>query len=364
MAQAHIRASIEDRFHVDLVVGRSILGSLGELIEGYEGAFLVVDSMLPSNVKDLLLKAAETVGLLGYLEGGGEGSKELEWVVSVWRSMAERGVGRRSVVVVAGGGALLDSAGFAAATFMRGLDTVYVPTTSLAMLDAAVGGKTGVNLGGYKNVVGAFHHPRLVAADVSILAGLPSEPYRQGFAEAVKHAALDGESSLSMLESAVEGVKSRDVKVLEGIVEWSLKFKLSVVSRDFRERGLRRILNLGHTVGHAIESASGFAIPHGDAVAMGMVVELGLSVELAGLEADDAHRIIDVLRLYDLPVSPPDALLPEASRYVRGDKKRVGSRIAMPLLEKPGKPVIVPVELSLVESVMRSGVWKRWLYAQ
>jgi 3-dehydroquinate synthase len=354
VAQAHLSAVIEDRVRVEVVVGAGAVEEAGERLAGYDGAFLVLDSGLPSGLAGRV-KAAVSRGtrLLGVSLGGGESAKSLSWVAGLWEAMASAGVTRGSVLVAAGGGALLDAAGFAAATYMRGIDTVYVPTTSLAMLDAAVGGKTGVNVAGAKNIVGAFHHPALVAADVGVLAGLPERQFRQGLAEAVKHAALESRLALERISRSSDDIMARDLEALSRLVEWSLSFKLSVVSRDYRERGLRRILNLGHTVAHAIEAASGFTVPHGEAVSMGLALEAELSVELAGLQPWEAGEIRDVLASLGLPVEASPGLLKAAASKLRMDKKRRGGAIAMPLLEAIGRPVIIEVDLAFLESWLR-----------
>ena len=358
MAQASLRARsyrLREEVETEIVVGPGAVRVLSEKLGGYDGAFIAYDEGAPKWLVDAVnAHVSSSTRALGYLAGGGERVKDLEWVRVLWEALLSSGATRGSVVVAVGGGALLDAAGFAASTYMRGLDLVSIPTTSLAMMDAAVGGKTAVNLGGFKNVVGTYHHPRIVVADVEVLRGLPGRVFIQGLAEAVKHAALESRVRLRWLESSSERILERGDGALTSLVYWSLSFKMSVVERDYREGGWRRILNLGHTVGHALESASGFTIPHGEAVAMGLSVEAELSVELAGLSPGEVEELRAALRSYGLPTDPPRELLARASGALRADKKRVGGRIVMPLLESIGKPVLVEVGVEELGSWLKA----------
>ena len=310
MAQAALKARshrLREEVETEIIVGPGAVRVLSEKLGGHDGAFIAYDRGAPRWLLDAVkTHVGSSTRVLGYLAGGGEEVKDLGWVKRLWEALLSVGATRGSVIVAVGGGALLDAAGFAASTYMRGLDLTSIPTTSLAMMDAAVGGKTAVNLGGFKNVVGTYHHPRIVVADVEVLRELPHRVFLQGLAEAVKHAALESKARLRWLGSASRGVMERDVYVLTSLVDWSLSFKMSVVERDYREEGRRRILNLGHTVGHALESASGFTLPHGEAVAMGLSVEAELSVELVGLSPWEADELRATLKSYGLPTDPPE----------------------------------------------------------
>jgi len=299
--------------------------------------------------------AGAGVRVLGRRECGGERCKSVEWVVDTWRWLAAAGAARSTTAFIVGGGALLDAGGFAAATFMRGLPTVLVPTTTLAAFDAAVGGKTAANLEG-KNVVGAFHNPRAVIVEPRLLAGLPERAFRSGFAEAVKHSLLSGWEGMEFLEAVAPPALERDYEALARLALWSLDYKMSVVARDPRERGLRRILNLGHTVGHVVEAASGYTLTHGEAVSIGLAAELMLSVEEAGLPPSAASRAVAMLKRLGLPVEPPGHVarraLAEARRLLMLDKKRVGGSIVVPLLEEPGRPVLREVSIDRLVRLM------------
>ncbi len=358
MAQAALKARsyrLMEEVETEIIVGPGAVRVLSEKLGGRDGAFIVYDRGVPRQLLDAVKAyVGASTRVLGYLAGRGEGVKDLGWVKRLWEALLSSGATRGSVIVAVGGGALLDAAGFAASTYMRGLDLASIPTTSLAMMDAAVGGKTAVNLGGFKNVVGTYHHPRMVVADVKVLRELPHRVFLQGLAEAVKHAALESKARLVWLESGSREVLERDVEALTRLVDWSLSFKMSVVERDYREGGWRRVLNLGHTVGHALESASGFTLPHGEAVAMGLSVEAELSVDIAGLSPGEAEDLRATLRSYGLPTEPPKDLLAKAAGALRADKKRVGDKIVMPLLEAIGKPVLVEVGVGELESWLKS----------
>lgn len=294
------------------------------------------------------------VRILGSLECGGEACKSVEWAIKAWRALLEAKASRGTTVIIIGGGALSDAAGFVASTFMRGLKTILVPSTTLSMFDAAVGGKTAVNLNG-KNVVGTFHHPSTVIVDPSLALALPERSYKDGFAELVKHSLLAGGEGIALVEVLGPKAANRDPGALLELAVWSLLFKMSVVARDPRESGLRRILNLGHTVGHALEAASGYSLTHGEAVAIGLVAELELSSRIAGLDPKILSWTRMVLRRFGLPIEPPGGIdLGRAAKLVLLDKKRVNDKILMPLLRRPGDVYIDEVPVDLVIKIISS----------
>jgi 3-dehydroquinate synthase len=242
-------------------------------------------------------------------------------------------VGRDGAIVAVGGGVTGDLAGFVAATYLRGIPFAQVPTTALAMIDAAVGGKTGVDVPRGKNLVGAFHHPRLVLADTDTLRTLPAAAFADGLAEAIKHGVIADADYLGFLERESGPILSREASALTRVIARSVEIKAVIVAADPIETGRRAVLNFGHTVGHAIEAASGCGVTHGAAVAAGMVIEARIG-ERAGLTAPGtADRIGAVAGRFGLPAAPPPGLGVDALLgYMRSDKKvRAGAiRFAVP----------------------------------
>lgn len=235
----------------------------------------------------------------------GEESKVRATKARLEDAMLAAGVGRGACVVAVGGGVVLDLAGFVAATYMRGIAHLNVATTLLAQVDAAVGGKTGVNTPHGKNLVGAFHHPRGVLLDTESLASLPDDELRSGLAEAVKHAVLRDAALFERIEAwAADPLRASLVPPAEVIARCT-EIKAEVVATDDRDQGMRHILNYGHTVAHGIEHATGHAVPHGHAVAIGMVVETRLAVQAGRFDASSLARLVALLDALGLPTAPP-----------------------------------------------------------
>jgi len=263
----------------------------------------------------------------------GEAAKTRETKQRIEDRLLKLGAGRDWAILALGGGVTGDLAGFVAATWHRGVPLIQVPTTLLAMIDAAVGGKTAVNLRGGKNLVGAMHQPLAVWADVATLGTLSDRVYREGLAELVKAAVIADAGLFRWLEAHVNELRSRKRAVVIEAVTRAIRIKGRVVRQDERELGRRAILNFGHTVGHALESLSGYTLRHGSAVAIGMAVEARLAVQLGGFTGRAADRLIALLRAFDLPVELPAGSVP--ARIVgatRADKKsrRGRARYALP----------------------------------
>ena len=264
----------------------------------------------------------------------GERAKTRDTKARLEDELFELGAGRDTVVVALGGGVTGDLAGFLAATWNRGVPLISVPTSLLAMVDAGLGGKTGVNLPGAKNVVGAFHQPVSLWADVRLLRTLPARTYRAGLAEAVKTAAVLDAGLFGYLEANVRRLLLREERVLATMVARCLALKGRLVARDERDAGVRAVLNFGHTAAHAIEAVTGFRVPHGEAVSMGVVAEARLARDVTGFPAAHAERIEDLLRAFGLPVRPPRGIDPqELLRAFLSDKKtrKAAVRCALPL---------------------------------
>lgn len=251
---------------------------------------------------------------------GGEAGKTLAQCERLLRALSGAGLDRGSLLIACGGGVVGDLAGLAAALYLRGIEFWQVPTTLLAMVDSSVGGKTAVNLPEGKNLVGALHPAARVFVDVELLTGLPEAEYRSGLAEAIKMAiGCDGEL-FGHLERHADAILARDLAALDPVVVRSIAAKIAVVEQDPREQGPRRILNLGHTLGHALEAHSGFTVPHGHCVARGLHLALGLAATAGTMPAAQASRAAALLTRYGhprTPLPPAAELLPFLAR----DKK-------------------------------------------
>jgi 3-dehydroquinate synthase len=252
----------------------------------------------------------------------GEQSKSRDSWARLTDALLERGFGRDSGIIALGGGVTGDLAGFVAATYMRGLPYVQVPTTLLAMLDASVGGKTGVDTAKGKNLVGSFHPPAAVIADPLALGSLPERDYRAGLAEAVKHGLIADRDYFEWMETHASELTRRDPGALTRLIRRSVEIKAEVVSHDERESGRRAILNAGHTVAHALEQVSNYRLPHGEAVAVGLVLECELAEQLGLAGSGLRQRVSQLLTGLGLPDRVPTGIDPAALlRSMLGDKK-------------------------------------------
>lgn len=279
----------------------------------------------------------------------GEDSKSPARLEALCRRMLAAGLDRGAFVVALGGGVVGDLAGFAAAVFMRGIPCVQVPTSLLAMVDSAVGGKTGVNLPEGKNLLGAFHQPALVLADPATLRTLPRREYLSGLAEAVKYGVIRDAAFFQWLENERAALAAGDPGRLEAVVARCCEIKADVVARDEREGGLRAILNFGHTAGHALEQAAGYGTYlHGEAVAVGMVFAARLAQRVLGFPAGEAARLEELLRALGLPTAAPGVPWERLQAALRRDKKNQDQRPRYVLARRLGETQTgceVPAEL-------------------
>ncbi|MGH8233501.1 MAG: 3-dehydroquinate synthase [Rhodanobacteraceae bacterium] len=258
----------------------------------------------------------------------GEEHKNLEAVAQVLDALAQLGATRDACVLALGGGVVGDIAGFAAACWMRGIDFVQVPTTLLAMVDSSVGGKTGVDHPAGKNLIGAFHQPCEVIADLDTLTTLPERELRAGLAEVIKTACICDADFFVWLETHVDALLARDTDALTHAITRCCRFKAAVVERDERESGERALLNFGHTFGHALEAEAGYGtLLHGEAVAIGMVLAARISMHLGMADTTDVQRLAALLTQCGLPTTPPVGLAHEAllARMQLDKKNRAGS---------------------------------------
>jgi len=269
--------------------------------------------------------------------GIGEKNKTLHTLTHIYNRLLEYNADRSSFIVAAGGGIVCDVAGFAASTYMRGIPFGFISTTLLSQVDASVGGKNGVNFGGYKNMIGTFNQPRFVLCDTAMLQTLPEQEFVSGFAEIVKAAAIRNAALFEYLEQNIEKALLRDSEVIRHLVIESVKIKADVVQHDEREQGERRILNFGHTFGHAVEALAG--VSHGEAVSIGMMMAVRRSVAECGFPQNQADRLERLLVRLGLPVTT-DVPAEEILRTLLKDKKRENNDIHFVLLNEIGEAII------------------------
>jgi len=271
----------------------------------------------------------------------GERHKTLNTLETVLDALVEARLSRDGTVIALGGGVIGDIAGFAAAVYQRGIAYVQVPTTLLAQVDSSVGGKTGVNHPGGKNLIGAFHQPRAVIADTDTLSTLPDRELSAGLAEVIKYGCIWDPALFEWLESNIARLRSRDPEALEAAIARCCAIKAEIVGRDERESSLRAILNFGHTFGHAIEAATHFEQwLHGEAVGLGMIMAADLSARLGRIARPDAARIRALVAAAGLPVDPPRIGAGRAADLMRMDKKVLGGRVRLVLLERLGRATV------------------------
>lgn len=327
----------------DVIIGRNAISVLGteakKVCPNATKALLVSETNVAplylDSVKNELAKAGVDVSC--YVFEAGERSKNINEIAGMWNKMAEEGFTRTDVVVSLGGGVTTDMAGFAASTFLRGISVIHIPTSLLAMVDASVGGKTGIDIPMGKNQVGAFWQPSLVIEDTSMLKSLPDEVFTEGMAEVIKYAFIMDEPLYEVLKNANGDLS--DESVLEDVITSCVEDKADVIKSDEKDNGRRQILNYGHTAGHVIERDSGFTKPHGICVAKGMGIFIDACVKAGTLADSEASKMLSLLKLYNLPAE--DEITPE--EIVAGamnDKKKRGDILSVILANKIGSAEI------------------------
>ena len=338
-------------------IGEGLLAHVGEIarensLVGH--AAILTDEHVAKLYSEPLRGSLEQKGFVvsSHLVESGESSKSLAVAERVCEALAQSGINRQSFIVALGGGVVGDLAGFVAAIYYRGIPVIHVPTTVMAQVDSSIGGKTAVNLRAGKNLVGAFHQPRVIIADTDTLKTLGRREWNEGFAEVIKYGVIRDASLLSQLE---QGITS-----MPDLVEHCVEIKASyVVEDEFETTGNRALLNFGHTLGHAIEAAAGYGkLLHGEAIALGMMAALDVSVRRAGLSAEEAKRVKAVIQRYELPNRLPGEIsLAAILSTVFADKKFVDGRIRFVVSPQLGEAVladdIVQADLELALDSIR-----------
>lgn len=345
---------VEAKKEYDVVVGTGLLADCGESIKAVTGvcrAAVITDS----NVSKLYLdKVIKSLGLAGFetdsfVFRAGESSKNIETLSEILEFLAENSYTRSDILVALGGGVVGDITGFAAAVYLRGVRFVQLPTTLLAMVDSSVGGKTAIDLAAGKNLAGAFYQPEVVLADTDTLKTLDKTELANGFAESIKYGVLFDNELFELFGDELSGDK------LEKAISECVAHKARVVKNDEFDRGERKLLNLGHTIGHAIEKCSGYAIPHGHAVAAGMAMIARASEKLGLAEMGTSDKIDKMLVRYSLPTDCPRFDDKELLSAALGDKKREGGSITLIIPEKIGGSVLKEESVAELEKYITLG---------
>ena len=335
----------QSAYHAQIVFGRHHISAMG----GYDVIIAPIGDLdcntplivTDENVAKLHLeKIVQSVGndAKSVVISAGEEHKNLETISVLWKAFLENGLDRKSTVIALGGGMVSDLVGFAASTYMRGINWVCIPTTLLSMVDASLGGKTGFDLPEGKNLIGSFHPPKLVLADPKLLETLPDRELRSGMAEVVKHGMISDPELFVLCSRGMSWIKNN----LEEIVKRAMTVKIKIIEEDPYEQGFRAALNLGHTVGHAVELVSGFELRHGEAISIGIVTEARYAEKIGLARKGMAEQILDVLSAIGLPVRIPQELVREdIIQAMRVDKKRSKGVVRFAL----------PVEIGRVELV-------------
>jgi len=312
-----------------------------------------VASLYGSTLMNSFAEAGITAKLFTFPQG--EESKNLQTFGTLHRELAQAGFDRSDVLVGLGGGVTGDMTGFVAATYMRGISFVQVPTTLLAQVDSSVGGKTGVDIPEGKNLVGAFYQPQVVYIDTAVLTTLPMKEYCGGLAEVIKYGVIQDKEFFLFLEDNIDQILSLDRVTIQKMIFTCCRIKADVVAEDEKESNIRRILNYGHTIGHGIEAASDYSIIHGEAVAMGMVAALRLAVGSGLCKRQEAGRVATLIHNYGLPTEIPHDLDRDRIKgYLLSDKKTIGKRVFYVLPTEIGKVVITDdVEDVVVQEALK-----------
>ncbi len=339
-------------------IGSGLLAQAGSYLRerGFAGRLVVITDTAVNKLYGAVLgRALEADGFqVSTLEvPPGEAQKSLESAGRLYRELTEVNAERTTPILALGGGVVGDLAGFVAATYQRGVPLVQLPTTLLAQVDSSVGGKVAVDHGQLKNMIGAFYQPVMVIADTGTLQSLPDEELKNGLAEVIKSAAIRDSVFFSFLEENMEKINSLDAGVLEQIVYRSVSIKAEVVAEDELDMGLRNILNYGHTIGHAVESAADFKIKHGQAVAVGMVAAARIANKLGLLDKGEMNRLRMLIEQVGLPTKIPDLDVGKVMRSMQHDKKVRAGKVKFVLLESLGKATVVDdVNPSIIKEVL------------
>lgn len=313
---------------------------------------VITDSNVGPLYADKVAQCLKETGnnIFVYTFEAGEKNKNLNTVQDVYEFLIKNKFDRKDMLVALGGGVVGDLTGFAAATYLRGIDFIQVPTSLLAQVDSSIGGKTGVDFRAYKNMVGAFHQPRLVYMNTSTLSSLNTRLFNSGFGEILKHGLIKDASYFQWLKDNIEKIAALDSGYLEEMIYRSCEIKCKVVENDPTEKGERAQLNFGHTLGHAIEKQMNFELYHGECVVLGMIAALNICVERGTITKEEYDDIYNTFKAYNFPMTVDKTTIDEVIAASKNDKKMDGNKVKFILLKKVGKAYI---DMTVDDNTMR-----------
>lgn len=312
-----------------------------------------------TKVASLYLKKVEEVvkpvcgNLVTYVFEEGEAHKNLDTVNGLYECLIENKFDRKDMLLALGGGVTGDLTGFGAATFLRGIDFVQIPTTLLAQVDSSIGGKTGVDFKAYKNMVGAFHMPKLVYMNMETISTLPEREFNCGLGEIIKHGLIKDRTYLDYIEAKKEQIKKRDLDVLKELIYVSCTIKKGVVERDPKEQGERAQLNFGHTLGHAIEKKMNFELLHGECVALGSIAALYISKEMGNITEEEYKKYKELIEWFGYPGLPSEIDRDEIVDITKLDKKMEHGKVKFIILNQIGEAAVVK---TVTDQMMKDGM--------
>ena len=346
MKKLTLKIERKDAVSCDIALGYDIMDQVGLLLSkdyAKVRSFLVTDSQVAALYGDEISTRFQRMGLTisQIAVPAGEGSKNMDNALAVMKDMLKLGADRSSLMIALGGGVVGDLAGFVASVYMRGIPCIQIPTTLMAQVDSSIGGKTAVDMPEGKNLIGTFYQPQAIYIDLKFLETLPEKEIRNGLSEVIKAGIIEDINLFSLLEKEMDAIRARDRNVMAAIVEKACRVKKGIVELDEREKGLRRILNFGHTLGHALEAESEYRLSHGEAVAIGCLWAARFSARMGMCPAADAARIHAHLTAAGMMTKPPFAAAPaDILSAMRGDKKAENGRITLVLLRGIGQACV------------------------
>jgi 3-dehydroquinate synthase len=326
----------------EIIINNSFESLLGCVEDCFKPSkiFILTDSNVASLYLETVQKCFQDYPTQVYCIAAGEASKNLATVEKIYLAMVEKQFDRQTLVVALGGGVVGDIAGFVASTYKRGVPFIQIPTTVVAQHDSSIGGKVGVDLKHYKNMIGAFYQPLLVYINLQTLQTLPESVFLAGMSEVIKHAAIKDKTLFYFLKNAQANICSKNLETLENITYQSVHIKCEVVEADEKELGERKILNFGHTIGHSLETLSKFCLSHGEAVAYGMIAAAYISFERHFLTLRDVEDLVEVCRSYGLLAKKISYTVEDILKFIQYDKKINYGTLTFVLLKKIGEATL------------------------